>query len=163
MTRRTQGTDGAKVVTRVDALERRHWNMAAFYEFLVYPPPLHPVAIADPTLATVQVGDSQFPICIPRSVQIFRLVEAEAFITEAASGDVEIMIRNGGITGAGTTDMLSTPITIDAGDTSSFFSAAPSVIDTANDEVDLGEILWVDIDQDGGGDALGLGVMLRLE
>jgi hypothetical protein len=163
MTRRTPGTIAARNETRIDALERRYYDLAAFYEYKIYPDPNHPVALADPTAAIVQVGDSQYYICIPRSVQIFRLVEAEASIAAAASGDVEIMIRNGGISGTGTTDMLSTPITIDAGDCSSFFSGAPSVVDTGADEVDLGELVWVDVDADGGGDATGLNIMLRFE
>lgn len=163
MTRRTPGTEAARLTTRVDALERRFYDLAAFYEYKIYPDANHPVALADPTLGFAVVGDSQYSICIPRSVDIFRLVEAEAAIGAAASGDVEVMIRNGGPSGTGTTDMLSTPITIDAGDCSSFFSAAPSVVDTANDEVATGDLIWVDVDADGGGDAPGLMIMLRFE
>lgn len=163
MTRRTQGTEDAKISTRVDALERRHYGVSGFYEIKLYPDLGHPVAIEDDTLAFVQVGDRQFGWPIPRDVATKVLVEAEAGITQAGSSDVVVEIMNGGVGGTGTVQMLTDPITIDAGDLSSVFSASPSSVDPANDDVDLGEIIWINVTADGGGVAVGLAVYLRFD
>jgi len=52
-------------------------------------------------------------------------------------------------------DMLSTPLTIDAGDLSSRTSGSPYVINPANCEVDDGDQIRIDVDA---GDGEGLGV-----
>ena len=58
-----------------------------------------------------------------------------------------------------TADMLSTRITIDASEFTSY-TAAAAVIDTGNDDVATGDLIAVDVDVAGTG-AKGLGVILR--
>lgn len=107
--------------------------------------------------ATVTTGNGQRVFPIPRELDGLSLVAAHAWVsTESSSGDLTIQIRN--ITQ--TDDMLSTEITIDAGE---FTSYAPgtteSVVDPAAAEVATGDLIAVDVDADGTG-AEGLGVIL---
>lgn len=157
--RKTPDTRHTAVARRVDRLERRY-TIQGFHEAKIWMDADHPLAIEFPELAIVQAGNNQFDIPIPRSLNGFRLLEAEACISGAGSSALTVMIRNGGVTAAGALDMLTSPIVIDAGELCSMFSATPSVVDTANDEVDMGEHLWVCVLTDGGGTATGLSVML---
>jgi hypothetical protein len=56
--------------------------------------------------------------------------------------------------------MLTTPITIDPGEFTSFTAATPAVINTANDLVATGDLIAIDVDVAGTG-AKGLGVILE--
>jgi hypothetical protein len=55
--------------------------------------------------------------------------------------------------------MLSTAITIDANETTSYTAAAPPVIDTAHDDVATGDLIAIDVSVAGTG-TKGLGVVL---
>ena len=162
MMRRTQGTEDAKVATRVDALERRHYLISGFYEIKIYPDPEHPVAIENPDLAIVQDGDAQFEFPVRRDIAVKKLVEAEAGVSVAGGAPLIVNIRNVGVSKAGNVAMLTDPIQIDAGDFVSEFSAAPSAVDESNNEVDLGE--WIVVDVTGAdGTAAGLCLYLRFD
>ena len=124
-----------------------------YYEIKLYPDPGHPVAILDPTLATVQVGDAQFVFAIPEDLDGARLIKAHAFVSTA--GAVTVQVRN--ITG-GNVDMLSTRVTIDAADYTSYDAGVPPVVNPANATVDTGDRIAIDIDAATG--AKGLGVIL---
>ena len=104
-----------------------------------------------PDTATVPtVGDGKFVIEIDEDLDGARLVRASAYLTTA--GGVTIQIRNVR-TGA---DMLSTKITVDAGEKSSYDAAVQPVINPANAEVQGGDQIAVDIDAVSGGKGLGV-------
>jgi hypothetical protein len=110
--------------------------------------------MADAT--TVTTGDGKLIFCIPSDLNGWNLVDADAFVTTvSSSGAPTVQIRN--ITQ--TADMLSTLITIDANEFTSYTAATAPVIDTNNDDVATGDLIAIDVDGAGTG-AKGLGVIL---
>lgn len=106
--------------------------------------------------ATLSTGDGKLIMVIPPSVNGLNLVAAHAFVTTvSSSGTPTIQIRN--VTDA--QDMLSTRITIDASEFTSYTAATAPVINTSYDDVATGDLLAVDVDVAGTG-AKGLGVVL---
>jgi hypothetical protein len=107
---------------------------------------------------TLTTGDGKLIFCVPASLGGCDLTAAHAFVTTvSSSGLPTVQIRN--ITQAA--DMLTTRITIDASEFTSYTAAAPPVIDTGNDDVATGDLIAVDVDVAGTG-AKGLGVILTL-
>jgi hypothetical protein len=87
------------------------------------------------------------------------LIEAAAFVsTVSSSGSPSVAIYN--LTQ--TADMLTTNITIDANEYTSYTATTPPVIDPNNDDVATGDILRIDVDAAGTG-TKGLGVLLTFE
>lgn len=125
-----------------------------YYEYKLYPDVGHPVAIANPTLAAVQVGLAQWVIEIPEDLDGARLVKCHAFVT--TPGAVTVMLRRLR-TGETAVPMLSTPITIDALGLSSYDAATPPEIDAAESEVLTGDQIATDVTATDG-EACGLGV-----
>lgn len=113
------------------------------------------VKVFDDT-TTVSTGDGKLVICIPEHMNGLNLTSAHAFCsTSSGSGTPTIQIRN--VTQ--TADMLSTRITIDVGEYTSYTAATPPVIDTANDDVATGDLIAIDVDV-AGNTTKGLGVIL---
>lgn len=109
---------------------------------------------ADATVLTI--GDGKLYFCIPSELNGMDLVDADAFVsTVSSSGTPTIQIHN--LTD--TVDMLSTRITIDASERTSYTAATAPVINAAADDVATGDILRIDVDVAGTG-AKGLGVIL---
>lgn len=116
--------------------------------------------------AVVSIGDSAFVWAIPDDLEVpegytegWNLTHAAAFVsTASSSGVVEVQIRNV-TTGL---DMLSTKVTIDANEMTSYSAATPPVINLSNDHVTKGDLIAIDVDNAGTG-AEGLGVILRFE
>lgn len=105
---------------------------------------------------TVTTGDGKMIFCIPLALNGCDLTAVAGFITTvSSSGTPTVQIRN--VTQ--TADMLSTRITIDASEFTSYTAATPPVIDTGNDDVATGDLIAVDVDVAGTG-AKGLGVIL---
>lgn len=105
----------------------------------------------------VVTGNGQMQVVIPASLNGANLVSAHAFLsTVSSSGTVTVQIRNA----TQAADMLSTAITIDASEFTSYSAATPPVVDTGNDDVATGDLIAVDVDGAGTG-AKGLGVILR--
>jgi len=110
----------------------------------------------DATILTV--GDGKFTFAISAELNAMNLADADAYVTSVStSGTPTIQIRN--ITN-GNADMLSTPITIDANENTSYTAATPAVVDTSNDTVTTGDLVTVDVDVAGTG-AKGLGIILK--
>jgi hypothetical protein len=106
---------------------------------------------------TVATGDGKFIFAIPSDLDGLRLVDADAYVTTvSSSGNPTIQIRN--VTDS--QDMLSTRITIDASEFTSFTAATAPVINTTYDDVVTGDRIAIDVDVAGTG-AKGLGVILR--
>lgn len=109
---------------------------------------------------TVSVGDGKLIWAITEDLDGCILSDADAFVTTvSSSGLVTVQLRN--VTRA--VDMLSTKITIDANEFTSYTAATPAVIDDlgspARSIVFRGNLIAVDVDVAGTG-AKGLGVML---
>lgn len=108
-------------------------------------------------LTVLTAGDGKLIFCIASEMNGLNLVEANAFVTTAStSGTPTIQIRN--VTQSA--DMLTTPITIDANEFTSYTAATPPIIDPAHDSVATGDLIAIDVDVTGTG-AQGLGVLLR--
>jgi hypothetical protein len=107
-------------------------------------------------ITTPTAGDGKFIFAIPRDLNGMALVDAQAYVTTvSSSGAVEFQIRN--VTDS--VDMLSTEVTIDASEFTSYTAATPRVINTANAGVATGDRIAVDLDAAGTG-AKGHGVIL---
>jgi hypothetical protein len=110
--------------------------------------------VDDATVVTT--GDGKFQFCVSSDINGLNLIDADAFIsTVSSSGLVTVQIRN--VTQA--VDMLSTRITIDESETTSYTAVTQPVIDTNNDGVITGDLIAVDVDTAGTG-AQGLGIIL---
>jgi hypothetical protein len=95
------------------------------------------------TDASLSTGDDQFSYFIPIELNGMNLVNAQAAVfTASSSGTPTFQIYN--VTD--TTDMLSTAITIDATENTSYTATTPSVVDSANDDVATGDQIRIDCD-----------------
>lgn len=141
---------------RVHRLERRVPPSAGVYEIKVFADANTGDGNLPDEVTVVSVGDGKFIFAIPHPLDTYFLTLAHAFITTASSsGVVTVMIRNA----TAAVDMLSTAITIDQGDFTSYAAATPPVIDYANAQVSTGDRIAIDVDTAGTG-AQGLGVKL---
>ncbi|MFA5185357.1 MAG: hypothetical protein WC551_02630 [Patescibacteria group bacterium] len=142
----TTGTDAARAVTP-DGLAGSDYGKRIVQ-----------MKIVDDATA-VATGDGKLIFCIPVSLNGWNLVGAHAFVTTvSSSGAPTVQIRN--VTD--TVDMLSTAITIDANETTSYTAATAPVIDTTHDDVATGDLIAIDVDGAGTG-AKGLGVILTFQ
>lgn len=111
----------------------------------------------DTTVLTT--GDGKLILCIPSELNGYNLIDADAYVTTvSSSGTPTIQIRN--VTD--TQDMLSTTITIDVNEKTSYTAATPPVINTSYDDVVTGDLIAVDVDVAGTG-AKGLGIILSFQ
>lgn len=113
------------------------------YEIKIFLDEGHPAAILFPELAEVATGDGVFIWPIPRDVAGSYLREAEAGVSTA--GGVTFQLRRMRV-GSADVDMLSTKVTIDGGEFTSYTAATPSVVNVLNSQVALGDRISVDID-----------------
>ncbi len=105
---------------------------------------------------TLTTGDGKLIFACDDSMNGLNLVDADAYVTtESSSGLPTVQLRN--VTDS--VDMLTTKISIDASETTSYTAAAAPVIDTAHDDVATGDLIAIDVDVAGTG-AKGLGVIL---
>ena len=108
---------------------------------------------------TLTTGDGKVIFLVPQELNGYNLVGAHAFVTTASSsGTPTIQIRN--VTDS--VDMLSTRITIDANEYTSYTAAAAAVVNATYDDVATGDRLAVDVDVAGTG-AKGLGIVLTFQ
>lgn len=104
-------------------------------------------------------GDGKIYFTIPAEITGWNLVSAHAAVyTVSSSGLPTIQIRN--VTDSA--DMLSTRITIDATEFSSYTATTAPVIDTTKDDVATGDRIAVDVDVAGTG-TKGLDVILTFQ
>lgn len=108
---------------------------------------------------TLTTGDGKVIFLVPQELNGYNLVGANAFVTTvSSSGTPTVQIRN--VTDA--VDMLSTRITIDANEYTSYTAAAAAVVNATYDDVATGDRLAVDVDVAGTG-AKGLGIVLTFQ
>lgn len=99
-------------------------------------------------------GNGKAAFRISPAVNGANLTYCAAAVTSASSsGPVTVQIRR--LRAGVSADMLSTPLTIDAGETDTLTAAVPVVINTSNDDVQTGDIIFFDVDT-AGTDVLGL-------
>jgi len=113
------------------------------------------ILVSDPNGDAITVGDSKAHAVIPSTMNGWNLVEVAAGVsTVSSSGIPTVQIhrsRRASATTRTLADMLSTKLTIDASEFESSDAAAAAVIDTANDDVNTGDQIHVDIDVAGTG------------
>ncbi len=91
----------------------------------------------------ITTGDGKFYLTIPKELNGTALFSVHArVITAGTTGTTDIQIHN--VTD--TTDILSTKLTIDSGETGSDTAATPAVINTSNDDVVTNDLLRIDVD-----------------
>ena len=104
-------------------------------------------------------GDGKFYFAVPAELNGYNLVAAHAFVsTASSSGTPTYQIHN--LTD--TSDMLSTLITIDANEYTSYTAATPPVINASEDDVVTGDMLRIDKDVAGTGEK-GDGIILSFQ
>lgn len=104
-------------------------------------------------------GDGKLHWFVPPELNGWKLVDADGCLSTAStSGVPAIQIAN--VTDG--VDMLSTKITIDANEKTSYTAATPPVIDATKDDVATGDELRIDADVAGTG-AKGLQITLTFQ
>lgn len=97
------------------------------------------VGLFDST-TSVTIGDGKIPVAIHALVNGYNVVNVEAFVHDkgvTGSTDIQVRRRRNGAE----VDVLSTKVTI--GDE---FYAADGVVNPANDDLQTGDLLYVDVD-----------------
>ena len=112
---------------------------------------VHLKVFSDATAAATGDNAKRFVVTDDLGAAYIRSIHAT--VTEPGSGDTVIQVHN--LTTGD--DLLSTPITIEAGDTNSYDSPAQPVVDDTVNLVIRGDVLRVDVTT--GSDALGLEVL----
>ena len=106
----------------------------------------------------VAVGDGKVGFTVPASMNAHDLTAALASVhTQGVTGTLDVQIRR---RRSGTdTDMLTTKITVGAE-----YYASDGTIDTANDDIQTGDVIYIDVDAVHSGTApKGLSVTLTFE
>ena len=121
---------------------------------------VHTIGIqATSPAAALATGDGQAYFPIPTVFDGMNLTDAQASVsTQSTSGTPTVQVYN--LTDAA--DMLSTRITIDENEYTSYTAAASSVIDSAHDDVVEGDMIRIDVDVAGTA-TKGLTVLLTFE
>jgi hypothetical protein len=113
------------------------------------------LAISDPQGDAITPGDGKACLPIPSELNGYNLTGVAASVTTVSSSGIPtVQLRRSRRTNATTrsdADMLSTKVTIDANEFESSDAAAAAVIDTGNDDVQTGDMLYADIDVAGTG------------
>lgn len=98
------------------------------------------------TDTTLAVGDTLATFFVPTEFDSYDLVRAAAAVKiVSTTGTPTIQLRD--VTGTG--DMLSTKITIDSGEKTSYTAVTAPVVDTTNDTLLSGQEIAIDIDSAG--------------
>lgn len=146
-TETTTGTDTTRTITP-DALAHSEYGIRTVQ-----------LLVTDPNGSAITTGDGKAYFTVPTTLNGYNLIRAHAALTTvSSSGTPTIQIAN--VTDS--VDMLSTRITIDISELTSFTAAAAAVIDTTKDDVVTGDLLRVDVDVAGTG-AKGLMVILAFQ
>jgi len=97
----------------------------------------------------LSTGDGAIIFVVSSELNGYNLVDADAAVTTvSSSGTPTYQVRN--VTDS--VDMLSTSITVDASEYTSYTAATPPVIDTTHDDVATGDLIAIDKDVAGTGE-----------
>ena len=103
-------------------------------------------------------GNGKFYFYVPATLNGFNIVAVHAEVITAPAGSVATFMLHNVTSGA---DILSTAITIDAGETGSDSAATAAVISSSEDDLTTHDIIRVDIDGVGSGTA-GSGLIINM-
>lgn len=145
----TTGTDATRAVTP-DGLAGSEYGVEV-------------VGIMASDMSTaITTGDGKAGFMVPTKLNGWNLIRANAGLlaAQSTSGTPTVQVRR--VRSGTPADMLSTKITIDANESTSHTAATAAVIDTANDDVATGDLIYVDVDVAGTG-AKGLIVNLSFQ
>ena len=145
----TTGTDATRAVTP-DGLAGSEYGVEVVG-----------IMASDMTTA-ITTGDGKAGFMVPTKLNGWNLIRCNAGLlgAQSTSGTPTVQIRR--VRSGSAADMLSARITIDANESTSHTAATPPVIDTANDDVATGDLIYVDVDVAGTG-AKGLIVDLSFQ
>lgn len=140
------GTDTSRAVTPDGLAGSVHGEVVAY------------VQVTDPSGSAITTGDGKGYFLVPPTLNGMNLVDADAMVsTVSSSGTPTFQIAR--VRSGSPADMLSTRITIDASESTSYTAATAPVIDSANDDVATGDMLRFDFDVAGTG-TKGVGIVL---
>ena len=124
------------------------------------------ILVSDPNGDAITIGDGKAVFPIDTTLNGMNLVAVKGYLsTVSSSGAPNVQIRRSrrsSATARTTADMLSTALTIDASEFESADAATAAVINTSNDDVQTGDMIFIDIDGAGTG-AKGLQVLLTFQ
>jgi len=108
------------------------------------------LTVSAPADGVLITGDGQASFLVPAHLNGLVLSSVKAVLsTVSSSGAPTFQVRR---RRAGSdVDMLTTALSVDAGEYSSATAATPAVIDTSNDDVATGDLVIVDVDVAGTG------------
>lgn len=139
----TTGTDGTRAVTP-DGLAGSDYGKRTIG-----------ILVSDPLGSAITTGDGKAFALIPSTMNGWNLVAVAANVSTVSSSGIPTMqlrrSRRSSATARTDADMLSTKLTIDASEFESADAAAAAVINTSNDDVQTGDMIFVDIDVAGTG------------
>ena len=143
----TTGTDTARVVTP-DGLAGSVVFGTRYVQCVVF------------DFATdIEEGNGKFYLHIPAGLNGMDLVEVHSRIITAGNGStIDVQIHN--LTD--TSDMLSTSLTIDDGETGSESAGTAAVINASEDDVVTNDIIRIDVDGNGGDTTVAKGLIITL-
>lgn len=113
------------------------------------------ILVSDPNGSAITTGDGKACFRVPSVMNGWNLVAVSgALSTVSSSGLPTFQVRRSRRTNATTranADMLTTKLSIDASEFDSVDATTAAVIDTANDDVNTGDMIYIDIDVAGTG------------
>ena len=116
--------------------------------------------VTDPNGSAITTGDGQAFLTVPAAWNGKTIQSIHAGLTTASSsGTPTVQVAR--IRGGTPVDVLSTAVTVDATELTSYTAVTPPVVDTANDDLATGDLLRVDVDVAGTG-AKGLMVLIGI-
>ena len=116
------------------------------------------IMVADPSTTPSAIGDAKAHFMVPPELNGMNLVDADGVVTTVSSSGTPTFALRRERSGSAV-DMLSTNITIDVNEKTSYTAVTAPVINATNDDVATGDIIFVDLDVIGTG-AKGHGVVL---
>lgn len=117
--------------------------------------------VSDPTTEVV-TGDGQLFFTVPEKLDDYVVTDVQASVPGAVSSSGAVSVQVARVRSATPADVLSTLVTIDASEATSYTAATPSVVNASNDGLQTGDFLRVDVDGAGTG-AQGLQVIITLQ
>jgi hypothetical protein len=103
------------------------------------------ILVSDPAGADITTGNGKLYYPVPASLAGLDLIDARAVLDTAGTGGGFLMQLRRKRSGSDV-DMLSTRVSIDSGENDSEDATAPPVVDASNDDVIIGDRIYIDID-----------------
>jgi hypothetical protein len=118
------------------------------------------VLVTDPLGDVLSAAPGKAYILIPLLADLTNLIDAVISVSTVGTSATQVQLRR--FRAGASVNMLSTVLTIDASEYTSLSAATPAVINTANDDVQVGDLIFIDIDA-AGNNAKGLFAQLTFE